>query len=160
MGYFIAFQLSRQQIREEIRADIQNGFIDHSLSTIVISNSQSNNIIWTDDNEFEFKGERYDIVTKKENGSQTTYYCLNDSKESILFSNLDLHIKSHVFDTKSNKNSNSKFGPDNIVKIVPTNVFSLNTDITEINHSLFPFINNYKFAVIKGNFQPPEISLG
>jgi hypothetical protein len=159
MGYFIAFKISQVEIKQEIRKDIENGTTSNSVSEIVIGNSELASVNWVEDDEFEYNNERYDLVKKSEGGTSTTFYCIKDSEESTLFSNMYEHVKNHVSGAKSTKDSSSKVVGDNVVKIVNLHSFSLNPPVLSLNNNSFlPFLSNYKFALLKANFQPPELA--
>jgi hypothetical protein len=159
MGYFIAFKVSQVQIKQEIRRDIERGTKNCSVSEITIENSKLASINWVEDDEFEFNNERYDLLKKSPGSKSTTFICINDSKESSLFGNMNEHVKNNVSGTKSTKDSSSKSITDNVVKISKQVSFSFNPSVIFINsNSFLPFLSNYKFALIKANFQPPELA--
>ncbi|MCW3070529.1 MAG: hypothetical protein JWO44_419 [Bacteroidetes bacterium] len=159
MGYFIAFKISQLQIKEAIREDIENGILHNSVSTLVIENSKMASLNWLEDDEFEYNNERYDVLHKSSNGGSTTLYCINDSKESVLFSNMDEHVKNHVTPVKSTKDAAAKTIADNVVKIVKHHSYSIDAAALTLNSNSFPpFFSNYTFALIEANFQPPELA--
>jgi hypothetical protein len=159
MGYFIAFKINQEAIRRGMRKDIENGIINSSVSKIVIENSELASVNWIENDEFEYNNERYDLIKKSENSSNIIFYCINDSKESSLFSGMYEHVKNHISGTKSDKSSSSKIVGDNIIKIVHLNSFKFNAPVLDLNqNSSLPYLSNYKFALIKANFQPPELA--
>src|ERR1700752_1646020 len=88
MGYFIAFKISQVEIKQGIRKDIEKGIMGNSVSKIVIENSELASVNWVEDDEFEYNNERYDLIKKSENRTNTIFYCINDSEESSLFGNM------------------------------------------------------------------------
>lgn len=160
MGYFVVFKFSQYQIKEAIKKDIENGVIDNALTSFEIKNADLSSINWTDgEDEFEYNGNRYDIVHQIATKNGITFFCINDAQEGKLFSNLDGHIKNHVTPTKPEKNNSTKSLTDDVVKFCSKDTFTVKAILpSTITKSFLPFILNYKFAVIKANFQPPELA--
>jgi hypothetical protein len=159
MGYFIAFKISELQIKEAIREDIENGILHNSVSAIVIENSKLASLNWLEEDEFEYNNERYDVLHKSADATTTTFYCIDDSKESILFSNMNEHVKNHVTPVKSTKDAAAKTIADNIVKITKHHSYTFDPAVVTLNSSSFPpVLSNYTSALIRASFQPPELA--
>jgi len=159
MGYFIAFRISELQIKQAIREDIENGILQNSVSTLVIENSRLAGINWLEDDEFEYNGERYDVVHRSSNQYNTTFYCINDSRESGLFSNMSEHVKDHVSPVKPGKDAAAKTISGDVVKITNRHSYTVDPAVLTLKPASFPpFSSNYTFALIEASFQPPELA--
>lgn len=160
MGYFIVFKLSQLQIKEAIKTDIQNGVINNELSVIVIKKADIAKLEWEEENEFEYEGSMYDVIDQKEGADAITFYCINDSKEFSLICGLDDHIKNHVSSSKPIKENSTKSITENPSKYFPNELISFapTGNVVEKDLTFSPIYLNYKFAVIKASFQPPELA--
>jgi predicted P-loop ATPase/GTPase len=154
-GYFIAFKVQQNQVKEEIESEIKAGVNTKDLTTITINKTDIATIHWTDSNkEMRYKDDLYDIVKSSETATTITYYCLNDTKEESLIADLNTHINTHVVANKTNKNS--KKSVDNIVKL-----YFMSKDITVSYSSLsslnyLPFNVDFTSTVLEKNAPPPE----
>jgi hypothetical protein len=100
LGYLIVFKSYQYAIKNEIKSKIRNAVPDKDLVIIKFScqdiHSRKNHYKKTDDNEFRFGGKLYDIVRSKVNGDTTIFYCINDTREEQLYSNLDAYVKRYM----------------------------------------------------------------
>jgi hypothetical protein len=106
LGYFIAFKFSQLEIKTEMRAEIMAATPDSRLICVTIPSEEVKNISWTEQHEFSYKGNMYDVVRaeKKTDGS-TSFFCMNDSKEEELLSKLDESLSAQL---DVNKMANGK----------------------------------------------------
>ena len=123
-GYYVVFLAQQVQIKSEIRSQINSGFYDEELTSVITINKADLSAVefFDEGEEMRYKGSMYDIVKKKESAKEITYYCINDSHEESLMARLDSHIKTHVSDNKPLKHNSPKKMTDNIVKIYFTAV--------------------------------------
>ena len=96
-GYFVVFKLRQYNAREEMKTRIKQNLRDEEMEVIIIQNSEINSPLsdfcFIEEDEFRYKGNLYDIVRKKTEGSNTVFYCINDKQEEKLFDGLNEHIK-------------------------------------------------------------------
>lgn len=83
------FELSRIQIRQDIKAKIKKGVPDHELTQFTFSSVEVENLIWLKKNEFSLNGRLYDVVyrTTNEDG-KVVLKCIDDIQEKKLFASL------------------------------------------------------------------------
>lgn len=157
-GYFIAFKSFQYQIKKEIKAEIKKNINAAELTTIVIDKKQINKIDWLENGkEMYCNGKLYDIVRHTKNDSSTTYYCINDKQEELLFANLEEHIALHIAANKPIKNQGSKKLADNVIKLYFSNDQSYKFNPVLLNQVHFFSINlSYKSALIESDSPPPE----
>jgi uncharacterized protein (UPF0333 family) len=106
VGYFIVFKVEQFQVKSEIKSAIRAGLSTEALVIINIDKSDAGSIEWMEfGEEFRFKDNLYDVVKYTETKKTITYYCINDSREESLFSNLTEHINIHVATNNAQKDS-------------------------------------------------------
>ena len=142
-GYFIAFKIQQLEVRKEIKQQIKLGVPEGELIRITVNAANKHEFEWEHAREFHYKGSMYDVIRKEVIDEATTiYYCINDTKESILFANLDEQVEQQM-DTK-NKNHPEKnlfkilsgifFQPHNTKWILPQINIKINYHFS-YNHS-------------------------
>jgi hypothetical protein len=89
-GFFVFHTLQQQHIRKEIKTAIKQGVPENELNVIKVTSENKELLDWKNEKEFRYGGVMYDVVKVKQISSETTvYYCVNDTKETILFAHLD-----------------------------------------------------------------------
>lgn len=161
MGYFIVFEVEQYTIREEIRNNLNLGFISKGIDVISIEHSVSNTVntvFERDGNEFIYKGKRYDILKEESNAASTTFYAINDKKEEHLFSSLEQHVDLNVNVDGAAKHSDAKNLNHNIIKTY----FFESTDFSIFNNSItikFPPAEHFYHSIDgKTALLPPKIA--
>jgi hypothetical protein len=161
MGYFVLFQIEQYNNRIEMRNNINSGISDERVSIINIDNLKVNSPTVYDQNEDEliYKGEIYDIITKKADGTKTVFYAVKDTKEQNLFSALNDHIQANSENTKTTKHPlHSKNSNENFVKIYFYQSTSFLIYPSE-KPVLFPTFNLIEYSVDdKAVINPPELA--
>ncbi|MBL0328081.1 MAG: hypothetical protein IPP64_01350 [Bacteroidetes bacterium] len=119
VGYFLVFVAQKKQIKKEIRAQINSGYLNESLTAILtFSKLELNKVEFMDEGkEIRHNGKMYDIVKYTETETTISYYCIDDSKENSILSYLDNHVKSHVGGGKPVKDGKSNSMKDNVIKV-------------------------------------------
>lgn len=118
-GYYLLFLAEKMEIKEEIREEINAGYIDEQETTITLARSELSKVEFDDGGEeIIYKDHLYDIVKTAESSTAITYYCINDSAEESLFSALEKHIDVNVAAGRPLKDNNgAKKILDNSVKV-------------------------------------------
>ena len=132
------------QVKEEIRE--LTIFFKNGIVPIVIENKDKSSMLWISQNEFQYKGDLYDIVKEENNEGKCTFYCVNDKKEKKLISNLDEHIKNHIDEKQGSPNKGNK----TFLKLIIKDYFFHETFLT-----LYQSGKNICFYT----YQPPLLSL-
>ncbi|NTW32229.1 MAG: hypothetical protein HGB12_06345 [Bacteroidetes bacterium] len=118
-GYYVVFIIMQRNARSEMKAMIKQSIPDEEMEEIIIPISQiasaNSELKFIKKNEFIYKGKLYDIVKRKNEGSNTIFYCINDKQEEELFSGLNEHINRNI-DQNNPSRKNSKFLSKSIVK--------------------------------------------
>jgi hypothetical protein len=84
-GYFWIFCYNRQVVRSEMHDLLKSGLFHNTFSIIRIVNPSSNpDFKWTERDEFNYKGNLFDIISEKQEGTVTVFICINDRKEEIV----------------------------------------------------------------------------
>jgi hypothetical protein len=106
VGYFIAFKIEQCEIKTEIELAVNSGTNLNGLTVLTISKTDLSKIEWLEPGrEMRYSGELYDIFKSSETETNVTYYCMDDSKETTLFSDLVEHVNTHVLSNTSHNNS-------------------------------------------------------
>lgn len=105
IGYLPVYYFTRVELREAMRENIQNGKLDHHISVLTISASSKNAITWMEDDEFEYKGNRYDVVKHESRAGMDFYYVIHDKKEQSLTAVFSDHVKGQSENKTSSKAS-------------------------------------------------------
>jgi hypothetical protein len=82
---FVIFQVQKKQIKREVKWKMISG-IDREVLVLLkfTEEEKKNQLKWKTSNEFEYKGEMYDIVEKEVKGDTTLYWCWLDNEETKL----------------------------------------------------------------------------
>lgn len=109
VGYFVAFQVERYTVRQEIKHRIKQGVPTEEL-TIISDDATNSRLNWVKPNkEFRINGKMYDVVSKRVEGNTVYYSCINDTQEDKLFENLDKQVDNALNDSgKKNTKNNLK----------------------------------------------------
>lgn len=84
MGTYHLLLLQKKQIRREIKKQIVAGVEKEDLIFFRFSLKESNQLFWEHPNEFEYKGNMYDIVVRDTIGDSVDYWCWWDNEETRL----------------------------------------------------------------------------
>lgn len=99
IGFVGYFEFSHFTLKKEIKSLLKKGVPKDELVFFTFSEAEINNLTWLKKNEFQFQDSLYDVVrsTKKENGL-TTFECVSDSQEKVLFAKLGQTISTNMGD--------------------------------------------------------------
>ena len=131
-GIFIFFEFQKWDIRREVKAMIKQNLPDADLTAITLSPELHHNLTWQDETEFEYHGILYDVVRQKKlDDGSIVYYCLQDAKETDLFTSL-----ADLLDKAVNSRKNCKTPVNNF--------FSLFTQIClpPVETTFRPYLRN------------------
>jgi hypothetical protein len=126
IGYYPVYLLRQSDIRNEVAKFFEQNFSKGELVVLSFDAAESRSLIWTDKNEFRYKGEMFDVMMKKTDSDGRLYfYCYSDQKEKKLEAGLDRHVNSQTernTGNKQDKNDMTKnflkeyFGTENNVR--------------------------------------------
>ncbi len=86
-GNYLIFYFEKSIIQHEIKEKIEQGLKDDDLYLVIIHQNDLNKVAWLKPGkEFTRNGEMFDVVRKKNIGTDVYFYCINDKKESKLVS--------------------------------------------------------------------------
>ena len=87
-GFYIAWLISLQSVRHSQRAIISNSVFnkDKVIEFVISINDAKKNtdFIDEDENEFEYKGQMYDVISQKTSGDSIYINCISDKEEDHL----------------------------------------------------------------------------
>jgi hypothetical protein len=84
-GRALLFRLQLAEVRQEARAVLAKGLEPDKVETIRLNKADSAAIHWLEEGlEFEWRDERYDVLSKKHEGGLFVLHVLPDKKESAL----------------------------------------------------------------------------
>jgi hypothetical protein len=158
LGYFIVFRFNQLEVRNQMRAEILENTPNSRFIKVSVSSSHSPEIVWTDDNEFSYKGKRYDVVRSEKANGSVNYFCLNDSREDALFSQLNENLDNQA---DANKMANGKSGKL-LLKLLAFDYFSTTEQFSFhlVSKSITPcaFIPALSSLQFEITTPPPQIS--
>lgn len=141
--------LSRELAREEMFAKLKNEIPQNLL--IVIKNN--NAIVWEEKNEFEYKGEMFDVVKISiSKTGETLYHCVNDTKESEIINHLEKMTRKNSDEKKSIQKINIDYC---FVSDPNKREVYLQTDKEKKNN--FSYTHHYIFNLNIGISKPPQL---
>jgi hypothetical protein len=116
-------KFQKRLIRNSVKELIYSGLSNSELSRIVVTTSDSDNLLWHHHDEFEFQGTMYDLVSKESFNDSIVYLCFLDEKESEVNIYIDQQAKSiwshspfaNDFETKLVDFIQKVFPPENIM---------------------------------------------
>ena len=116
-------KFQKRLIRNSVKELIYSGLSNSELSRIVVTTSDSDNLLWHHHDEFEFQGNMYDLVSKESFNDSIVYLCFLDEKESEVNIYIDQQAKSiwshspfaNDFETKLVDFIQKVFPPENIM---------------------------------------------
>jgi hypothetical protein len=160
IGFVGYFEFSHSKLKKEIKSLLKKGVPKEDLIQFTFSETEINNLTWLKKNEFQYQDGLYDVVytTKHKNGL-TSFECISDSQEKVLFARLGQTISNNLGD------DDHQTPVSNWFKLIKLPYLSVSTDISLVAFIDNSNIENYSFYT--KHFQtisfsidspPPQIS--
>ena len=141
-----------------MEAYLNKNIPDNELEKIVISNnkiSSSFDFKYTEENEFVYNGNFYNIVHKQNDGYNTTFYCISDTNEDKLFEGLNEHIKQNNDPNLPVRNKSIQIIKNIIKEALPDNSVAINDNQKKFNtHFSYKYFQKEPFINIHS--PPPK----
>lgn len=156
IGYIFVFKIQQYQVRREIIHNIKNGIPEEALHCILVNQENIKAILWKDKKEFRYKGQMYDVVKQEQIDANTTrYYCIIDSKETLLFHKLQEHLN------RNGKSKNHNIFPVKIVfhflpKSQYNSVYNTREFLLQQQKTNFKYLDCYTSPEIEIASPPPQ----
>ncbi len=129
IGTYHLLLLQKKQVRREIKKQIIAGIEKENLVFFRFGLRESNQLFWEHPNEFEYKGNMYDVVLKDTIGDSVYYWCWRDNEETRLNGLLGKLVKENM-----NNDPATKAKHDQIIHFLESlfsfQVQGLNIDLT------------------------------
>jgi len=154
-GYYLVFNFCQTRIKNFVQSQIKE-MNSEDLILIVLSASEKNNIQWENNDEFRFKGKMYDVAFRKQENNKLYLYCYNDLREEHLFTSLKRHIKNHIDNSATQKNSKTVLkSPVSFFYTIPDTlkIFCQHSTINVKDKNIFSLENIF----IEFPFPPPKL---
>ncbi len=98
-------------VRKEVRERLSEGTEHEDLVLLALSDAEiRNELQWEHDDEFEYRGQMYDVVETESLGDTTYYLCWKDHEET----ELKEHINELIAKALINNTHNKKYNDTNI----------------------------------------------
>jgi hypothetical protein len=157
IGYLVIYDIQRWRIKYTIKEQIRHELPNESLTLIVDSGLDKVAIDWREKNEFEFKGDMYDVVRTIIKKNVTYYYCIADRAETLLNKQVD-----QIVNIKLNDKVKTSKGLTHLIKIIEIvfchNIYNFTFLLqSEKALSQIPYYN-YHSPYIEIYSPPPEIN--
>ena len=112
-GYYPIFKWEQFRVRKEIKRRIKESVPGNELQVITFS-KKNHTVNWVrNGQEFRYKGKMYDVVRITTKGDSIHYFCISDTKETSLFTQLDELVKMQM----SHPSDSAQHTARNLLKI-------------------------------------------
>jgi hypothetical protein len=156
-GFYVFFKVRQNQIRKEIKRALKKTVPRDELVIITVSPENTHELRWEKSHEFELKGRMYDVLlTEYKADGSIAYHCIDDKQETVLFAQLDEHVK-RTMDSESGKKGNGYEFFKQIFLLSESNFFNNTTTTTSIRNSR-QFYTSYHSPILDLSSPPPEHS--
>lgn len=157
-GYWLLGQYQRYVIKKEMKANIKASLSSKETQQLVFilqnGTPADKSFYWEDEDEFHYRDNMYDVITKKIVGDKLFITCINDDKEEEL---IDRYID--IAKKENNKPGNASSGMQLMLSLVfvsPENYL-----IPSFNISSHLPVSVYKFRLLNRSndilIPPPQV---
>lgn len=102
IGFVAYFEFSHYTLKKEIKLVLKQGVPKNRLVIFEFDKNQLEELIWLKKNEFDYRGNLFDIVRSHETAEGKTYMeCISDTQETILFKNLGQTVSINLGDDQN-----------------------------------------------------------
>ena len=99
MGFVGYFEFSHSKLKKEIKRLLKKGVPKEELVQFTFTAEEISELTWLKKNEFQFQGNLYDVVySAKHKNGRTTFECISDSQEKVLYALLGQTISNNMGD--------------------------------------------------------------
>jgi hypothetical protein len=160
VGYFIVFKIVQSKIKHEMMSEIRNNLSDYNPAKLIFDAKTEKEISWKEEGkEFEYKDQRYDIIKKVRDGESLIIYCIEDKKESMLWGDLNKHVKSNVISNVPERQKSADDISSNVIKLYFNPEAIIYTDLSACNIITWRSVSdNYQAPALLSDFPPPDHS--
>jgi hypothetical protein len=148
LGYYLVYLGLVIQAKAEMREKIEGSDIEKDLITMVfdINNGEISDkgMDFKNEDEFEYKGGMYDVVSSETKGSFVYFYCINDKNEESIQASLEKHVANHFSTDAASQKRVNTFNK-NIVKKGITNNSEI--QVSRINNNCLFFNPQIDFLI-------------
>jgi hypothetical protein len=163
VGYYVVFNISRAQVKKEVKTRMKQAIPDQELTVIEFRKDALSGIRWEKENkEFFYSDKLFDIVKKEETASSVIFYCIDDKKEKQLFASLEKFIDIFIAeneneDEDSDKKSSKKLN-DHKIKVYYSTDFNFVFHYPPGQASFYFTSKNYLTELSEIQSPPPEVN--
>ena len=92
-GAYFVFKFQQTELKLEMKHYLSLHPENPSITTFEFTLSKADQLQWEDENEFKYKGEMYDVITRKVVGDKLVIQCIADKKETKLLKSFEEIMK-------------------------------------------------------------------
>ena len=158
-GAYIVLKVQQNQIRRSIKRQIKSGIPTGELHFFELSQEEYDQLDWErPDIEFHMNSEMFDIVRKEKVGDSIHLYCVNDTEEAILFSQLDKLVQLEIeHESRQANNPITKVAKALKLLYVSENfTFKINPNTLKTIKSNFNTNSKLTFVFLEVSTPPPN----
>ncbi len=162
LGYYFVYLGMIIQAKAEMKEKIDDSDYEKELITMVFDVSNGvildKGIDFKNEDEFEYKGEMYDVVSSETKGGFVYFYCINDKNEESVRASLEKHVAYHFSTDAASQKRVNTFNK-NIVKKGITNNSEI--QVSRINNNCLFFNPQIDFLITvtrEIKTPPPKLS--
>ncbi len=155
-GIFISFKVQQFEVKKEIKLRLKKSVPKSELTLFSFhpSSDEYSTLQWIEDHEFRYNGKMYDIVYRSADSDGTLHFqCINDTKEEILFADLDEQVQKNC-DSRSNPSAKNTLKLFSLLYISAPDASISDRNSTQIFR--YSFCNFYSSPSSENPSPPPR----
>jgi hypothetical protein len=82
-GHYFVFLLHVSQVKKEMKEELKGGWIGKT-TTLIFTEKEFASLAWEEEQEFRWKGDMFDVISKSRKEGRITIHCIPDKKETEL----------------------------------------------------------------------------
>ena len=119
-GYYLFFTLADESVRENMQEVIHAVSSNEQVVQFSFSKEElQNDVHFTQQKEFIYRGEHYDVISSDKDGSDIKFRCVNDERETSLFTWFRKNLDHQDAGSTGSKVSFKPFAGDWLISFEP-----------------------------------------
>ncbi len=159
VGTYTWLQYKKYQVQQEIRLRMQAGVKKMNLTVLQFNRIEINSLLrWEHDKEFEYMGEMFDVVSRKEMGDSIIFICLKDIKETSINKQIRLLVSVAIGQDQQQRENHKRL--TNFSKSLYNSLlfpWSLPYPDIHTKKGNTPYFSNYSSIHLPPPFHPPKM---
>ena len=99
-GHYFVFLLHVSQVKKEMKEELKGGWIGKT-TTLIFTEKEFASLAWEEEQEFRWKGDMFDVISKSREEGRILVHCIPDKKETELLEAYQHWLKAEKGSTRS-----------------------------------------------------------